>query len=115
MRTALKLVPGSAVALLVPRPPAEAEMDEWDRRIAVLDALDGDTDLEEGDTEDAFVFSSNAEAWRQAAGPGCPIGDGDCCPAGEDRGGYDWRPSDCVGDPWDEDNETSRQPPCWPD
>ena len=41
--------------------------------IELLDAIDGDTDLEETDCEDSHVLSHSALEW--ASGPGCAIAD----------------------------------------
>ena len=45
------------------------------RLIDRMDAMDADPDLEEGDAEDSFALSHQAQ--RRHHGPGCPIADSD--------------------------------------
>ena len=50
-----------------------------ERLIEAIDVMDGDTDADEGDTEDAFSFSRYAMWWMEGEGTGCPIADPGGC------------------------------------
>lgn len=134
------LTPGMA-----PAAPLMRMLGRYDRRkleafieisISLLDMIDGDTDGDEGDAEDAFVLSEAAKR-SGCVGAGCPIsdaaeeGDGqeddepaedsdsDRCAAGDDcmQGGN----LNCSTQMWpgadlecgDEDDEHSAQAPEW--
>ena len=91
------------LAALLPRQDVEAAIDAI---IDALDTADGDADEELNGTEEDFRFDKGY--WGDL-GPGCPISDIDCCPAGDDdplRNG-DVRDKDDDAEPW-------FVPPHWP-
>lgn len=72
-------LPPAAISRLLTRYSREQVEAFTQIAIDLLDLADGDPDLEETDTEDAFVLSPHTLGFSEGRGPGCEVSDAGGC------------------------------------